>query len=416
MVTGPVRRISKLAEGVAIIGTVPSFLSGLYLGGLTVWARPKRPLVGDRSVRFAVVIPAHNEALGIAQTVSSVLALDYPDTHRKIIVVADNCDDTTAQVAKDAGAEVIERFDALRKSKGFALTDAFPEVLSDPWVDAIVVIDADTTVESNLLSCFAAHFAAGAQVAQANYAVANPKDGWRTELMDVAFTCFHDVRSLGREALHLSCGLRGNGMAFTRHALELVPHAVSSLVEDLEYGILLAKSGIRVTYAHDTRVWAEMPNNDEAAQSQRERWERGRKLVRREHGVALLKEALSYRDPVRADLAADVLLPPVTTVVRVAGLTLLGSIVQSGLRRRPSWSLLPSGIGALGLVFHVFTGWKRSRAGGSAIKSLPGYVRWKANLTSEGKDADTTWVRTKRNAEQTPTQTQERENVKWLQS
>jgi 1,2-diacylglycerol 3-beta-glucosyltransferase len=407
---GLVRTALRAGDLIAFGVGVPSALSGGYLGVLTALARPKRPLVGDRSVRFAVVIPAHNEALGISDTVASVLALDYPAANRKVIVIADNCDDNTAQVAKDAGAEVIERFDAMRKSKGFALTDFFPEVLRDSWVDAVVVVDADTVVQANLLTSFAAHFAAGAKVVQADYAVADPGQGWRTELLDVAFTCFHEVRSLGREALHVSSGLRGNGMGFTRAALERVPHAASSLVEDLEYGIALARAGIRVVYAHDTKVWAEMPNDDAAAESQRRRWEHGRELMRREHGWSLARSAIRSRDRVQADLAADVLLPPLTTVVKRAALSsaLAGAVTVA--KRRPAWALIPAVLGVGGIAFHIVTGWKRSSAGRNVAKRLPGYVKWKAGLTSPPPVADNAWVRTKRNAEIALAETQNRES------
>jgi 1,2-diacylglycerol 3-beta-glucosyltransferase len=405
-VKGFFRSLVLAGEAAAVVASLPSMASGSYLGALTAMARPRRPLVGDRSVRFAVVIPAHNEALSITDTVASVLALDYPAGLRKVVVIADNCTDHTAQVAKDAGADVIERFDDQRRSKGYALTDVLPEVLRDPWVDAVVVVDADTIVQDNLLSCFAAHFAAGAQVVQADYAVANPDHGWRTELLDVAFTCFHEVRSLGREHLRLSSGLRGNGMGFTRRALELVPHHAASLVEDLEHGIALAEAGIRVVYAHDTRVWAEMPNNDEAAESQRRRWERGRELMRKQHGWSLLRSALERRDRVRGDLAVDVMLPPLTTVARNAVAAFGGAVVISLVKRRPSWALIPSALGVFGLTFHVATGWKRSSAGRRVLANVPQYLRWKAGLTSRPEHADNAWVRTKRNAEIAMTKSQ----------
>ena len=393
------RSFVLVSETIAVIAALPSMASGSYLGLLTAMARPRRALVGDRSVRFVVVIPAHNEALGIAETVGSVLALDYPAAQRKVVVIADNCVDNTGQVAKDAGAEVVERFDDRRRSKGFALTDVLPGVLRDSWVDAIVIVDADTVVQANLLSCFAAHFADGALVVQADYAVANPAQGWRTALLDVAFTCFHEVRSLGRERLLLSSGLRGNGMGFTRQALERVPHAASSLVEDLEHGIALGNAVIRVVYAHDTKVWAEMPTDDDAAESQRRRWEHGRELMRKQHGWSLLNSALRNRDRVRGDLAADVLLPPLSTVARNSAVVAGAAIAVSLVKRRASWALIPSAVGLTGLFFHVGTGWKRSSGGRRVLSNVPHYLRWKAGLTSRPEHADNAWVRTKRNAE-----------------
>ena len=98
-------------------------------------------------------------------------------------------------------------------------------------------MDADTLVSPNLLRAFAARLDAGAAAVQARYGVRNPDASWRTRLMAIAFALFHDLRSLGRERLGLSAGLRGNGMCFSTRLLREVPHQAFSVVEDLEYGL-----------------------------------------------------------------------------------------------------------------------------------------------------------------------------------
>jgi 1,2-diacylglycerol 3-beta-glucosyltransferase len=401
MASNTLHRVFNLSDGVVGVAAVPTMLAGGYLGALTILSRAGRTPIGDRSVRFCVVIPAHNEETGIALTVANVRALDYPADRFEILVIADNCTDRTAERARGAGAKVHERFDTKRKSKGYALTDVFPIVLEDKSIDVIVVVDADTQVSPNLLTAIAARFAGGAQAVQVDYRVANANDGWRTKLMHVAFTCFHDVRSLGRERLQVSAGLRGNGMAFGRQALEKVPHQAASLVEDLEHGIALAKAGIRVHYVHEAFVQAEMPHDDESAASQRERWERGRAQMRKEHGGALLRSAIRERDLVQADLAADVLLPPITQVVKRAALPTVGAIGVSILKRRMAVATIPVGVGLMGLAFHLFTGWKRSGGDLSVLKAAPGYIRWKSGLTLGPGAADNPWVRTRRIAEDT---------------
>lgn len=369
---------------------------GAYLGVLTVFSRGLKTPTPDHRRVFAIVVPAHNEATGIVATITSLRSLQYPSDRFSIVVIADNCTDNTAELARAAGVTVIERFDDARRSKGFALTDVLPRVLQNPSVDAVVIIDADTQVDRNLLSAVSARFAAGAHAAQADYQVANPEGGWRTELMSVAFTCFHEVRSMGRERLGLSTGLRGNGMAFTRFALETVPHQASSLVEDLEHGIALAKAGIRVVYIHEAHVRAEMPVDDDAAASQRKRWERGRDLMRAEHGWPLLKLAAQNRSKVQADLAADVMIPPLTQVVK-ANMVLSGAafVVAVG-RRRFGLSAVVASVALGGLVAHVLSGWRRSGIGVSVLAKLPGYLRWKSGLTFGSTGADNAWVRTRR--------------------
>jgi 1,2-diacylglycerol 3-beta-glucosyltransferase len=416
-------RLWHTANGVTAVAALPTALAGGYLGALTMFSKASSTPLGDRSVRFCIVVPAHNEEVGIAATVKSLRELDYPSDHFEILVIADNCSDLTAARAREAGAQALptgspsasssasaastasatvkvhERFDDNRKSKGFALSDVFPLVLADSAIDAVVVIDADTEVTPNLLTAIGARYASGAKAVQVDYRVANANDGWRTQLMTVAFTCFHDVRSLGREHFKLSAGLRGNGMSFSREALEKVPHTAASLVEDLEYGIALAKHGIRVHYVHEAFVKAEMPIDDAAAASQRERWERGRAQMRKEHGWSLLRSAVRERNAVKADLAADVLLPPVTSVIRSAAFPVAASVGLSILRRRLAWSLLPAGMGLSGLLIHVFTGWRRSGGDLSTLRAIPGYMRWKSGLTLQAGAADNAWVRTRRIAE-----------------
>jgi 1,2-diacylglycerol 3-beta-glucosyltransferase len=391
----PLRGLDLFVAGAG----VPVAGIGAYLGVLTIFSRVLPAPAPDYSRYFAIVIPAHNEATGIVATISSLLLLDYPGDRFAIVVIADNCTDATAELARATGVTVIERFDDARRSKGFALADVFPKVLEDSRVDAIVVIDADTQVDANLLSALGARFAQGAHAAQADYQVANTDGGWRTELMSVAFTCFHEVRSMGRERLGLSTGLRGNGMAFTRFALETVPQKAASLVEDLEHGIALAKAGIRVAYVHEAHVRAEMPVDDDAAASQRKRWEHGRDLMRAEHGSSLLKLALKNRSKVQADLAADVLIPPLTQVVKANLLLSAGAFVVTLARRRFGFSSAVAAVALGGLGVHVGSGWKRSGIGVSLLAKLPGYLRWKSGLTFGSSGADNAWVRTRRIAE-----------------
>ncbi len=176
-----------------------------YLGVLTVLSLANRPSPrsGSAPYRFAVVVPAHDEARGIAATVASLLELDYPRALFRVIVVADNCTDATAERSLLAGAEVLEREDAERRGKGHALAFAFDRLARERWADAVVVVDADTIASRNLLTAFAARLAEGDSAIQARYGVRNPDASWRTRLMTIAFAMFHELRSRARAARRL---------------------------------------------------------------------------------------------------------------------------------------------------------------------------------------------------------------------
>ena len=295
--------------------------------------RRESPPYAAPKTRFDVVIPAHDEEEGIAATVKSLLGADYPEAMRRVIVVADNCSDATAARAEAAGARVLVRTSAELRGKGYALAHAFERSLADGFADAVVVVDADTTVSPNLLRAFDARFAFGADAVQAEYGVRNPLASWRTRLMVIALALFHVLRSLGRERLGVSAGLRGNGMGFDVALLREVPHDAFSVVEDLEYGIRLGLAGHRVHYVQEARVLGEMVSSESASRSQRTRWEAGRFAIARTHAPRLVGQALRRRDPVLADLAMDVLVPPLTWLV----LSILLGCVLSGAWAAWTW-------------------------------------------------------------------------------
>jgi 1,2-diacylglycerol 3-beta-glucosyltransferase len=230
---------SVVANPLLLIAGVPIAASTGYLAFLSLLSRRIAVPKGDTSTSFDVIVPAHNESVGIVATVASLRAMQYPASQFRILVVADNCTDDTAERASAAGATVLVRQHATEKGKGYALAHAYAASLADGFASAVVVVDADTSVTPNLLTAFSARFAAGASAVQAEYGVRNAQASWRTRLMVIALTLFHGVRSLGRERLRVSCGLRGNGMGFSVATIRRVPPRAFSIVEDVEYGVAL---------------------------------------------------------------------------------------------------------------------------------------------------------------------------------
>ncbi len=378
-----------------------------YLGLLTALsARMKAPAYGPPRLRFDFVVPSHNEELGIARTVTNLLAIDWPKDKFRVLVVADNCKDATAQKARDAGATVLERTDTEKRGKGYALHHAFSRSLEDKQADAVVVVDADTLVSKNLLHAFAARLEAGAFAAQAHYGVLEEKSSWRTRLMRIAFAVFHGVRSLARERLGVSCGLRGNGMCFSHQLIREVPHDAFSVVEDVEYGIRIARHGHRVWYAHEAQVLGEMVASEKASRSQRRRWEGGRVQLMKQYGLPLLRDGVKQRSLLLTDMAADVLVPPLTWLVAPAFLGLGLALVGSLLFEYPWASIYPFAFACCVLGSYVLRGWMLSEVGARGLLDLayaPIYVLWKIRLMfSRPEEKKGEWVRTTREGESNP--------------
>ncbi|KFA91815.1 exopolysaccharide biosynthesis GT2 family glycosyltransferase EpsU [Archangium violaceum] len=386
-----------------VLLALPVFAAAGYLLLLTLLSGEKEapPQVAPR-LKFDIIIPAHNEEAGIARTVSNLSRVDWPVELRRILVVADNCSDATADRAREAGATVLVRHNQELRGKGYALQHAFERSLAEGFADAVVVVDADTEVTSNLLHAFALRLEAGAHAVQAHYGVLNPHASWRTRLMAVAMALFHKVRSLGRERLGVSCGLRGNGMCFTHAIIRQVPHEAFSIVEDLEYGIRLGKAGQRVHYAWEAEALGEMVTSEKAARSQRRRWDGGRMAMTRKFGLPLLAEGLRKGDKVLVDLAVDLLVPPLSWVVLGAGAVTVASGALSLWLGHPALSSYLSAASVLSLVLYVMRGWWVSGmglAGLSALAWAPFYVAWKVWLMlSRPEEKKGEWVRTTREA------------------
>jgi 1,2-diacylglycerol 3-beta-glucosyltransferase len=389
----------KLLDVVLVVASLPVLLASGYLFALAVVARRQRPLAfGAPRLRFDIVVPAHNEEAEIAHTVASLRAVEYPPQLFRVNVVADNCTDGTAARAEAAGARVLVRKDPEHRGKGYALAHAFARCLDEGFADVVVVVDADTFVSANLLSAFAVRFERGAAVVQADYGVRNPTSSWRTRVMTIALAAFHGVRSVARERLRVSCGLRGNGMGFTRAVLEAYPPKAFSIVEDLEYGIHLGAAGIRVEYVHEATVRGHMAVSEGASRSQRRRWERGRKALVRAHVPTLLKEAVRRRDLTQLDLALDLLVPPIGQLVVFATAGLAVSLAATWFHAMLAPWFWAAAL--LGIVLHVLQGWRFSGVGIAGLFDLlwaPVYVVWKLSLRFKDRgETPQEWVRTSR--------------------
>jgi cellulose synthase/poly-beta-1,6-N-acetylglucosamine synthase-like glycosyltransferase len=389
--------------GLAALAMLPTG----YLGFLALLAGSHRPRAPkERTLRFRFLVPAHNEAAGIAATVESLFAVDWPRDRFDVVVVADNCSDDTAAVARAAGATVLERQNLEKRGKGYALELGFDTILKTTDADAVVVVDADTVVSTNLLSAFAARIEDGALAMQAEYGVRNVHASWRTELMALALGMFHALRNNARERLELSAGLRGNGMCFTRGCLERFPPRAYGLVEDVEHGLALGRGGVRVVAAVDAHVLGEMVSGAKASESQRRRWEEGRQQLKREVLPGLIKDAVRTRSALLIDLALDLLVPPLSTVglltVTVLVLGAVRAVLCSQLGLAVDGVSIAAVLPTLLLALYVVRGMQLSGLGWGSVVVLakaPAYVVWKLALKLRGKNTGGAWVRTARESE-----------------
>lgn len=377
-----------------------------YLLTLTVAAfRAPRSTLQSRkpATRFAILIPAHNEALLLPDLLASIQAQRYPASLFDMHVVADNCSDATARIARDCGAIAHERSDEQRRGKGYALQWLLERVEAYGAYDAYVILDADSIITPAFLAVMDARLTRGERAIQAYYAVRHPDRSWSVSLRYVALAALHYLRPLGRVALGGTAGLKGNGMAFAADLLRRRAWS-SALTEDIEFHMGLILDGERVTFAPDAVVEAEMPETLAAAHSQNIRWERGRLQMARQYVPALLRAAVTQRRFAPLDAAAEHVIPPFSILSGIS-LALLGVAAlspQPGKKAR-----IAAGLGLLaGQAVYVLSSLKLAGAPRRVYAALlyaPLFVLWKLRLYARvllGRDREG-WTRTQRNREQT---------------
>ncbi len=385
---------------VALVGLIASgsvaFLLFL-LAAAALAARRTVPLPGPgRPLGLAVIVPAHDEELVLAGTLDSLGKQDYPAECFEVVVVADNCLDTTAALASLHGVTVLVRTHAHERGKGYALNHAVAHLLSrSSPPEGFVIVDADTWVAPDFLTRISARLQSGGGVDactawQGRYGLLNFGESWRAGLMAAAFDLVNHVKPLGREALKLSVGLKGNGMAFTRAVAAAQPWSGGSLTEDLDYGLELARRlGVRVGYAHEARVLAQMPTEAAQAGSQRSRWERGRLKMVRERALPLLWEGLRDKNRLLVDMGFDLMVPPLAELSALTlawfGLVLLGTAAH--LLPHPALWLAGTSLTVLGQAVYILGGLRVAGAPPEAFAALlraPFYVVWKFALALSG--------------------------------
>lgn len=355
-----------------------------------------RRLPGD-PLKMVVLVPAHDEELTIESSVSSLVRQDYPAGSRRVVVIADNCTDRTAELAERAGADVWVRVDPDNRGKGQALAWALEQLWrTSTDADAVLMVDADCSSTPNLLAAVDARMRRGASVVQVDDRVARPGESQAAARRWAGFALRHAVRANGKSKVGLSSGLFGTGMAFRTEVLRSRPWESFSITEDAEFHIQLIEAGHHVVFAAEAAVESAMPSSEAAAQQQQLRWEAGNVALLKRTLPRLVVTGIRRRDAQRMNAAFEQLVPPQSMLVVLSLLT--GALGALGRDRRLVKGSLAS-IGAQGVF--VVSGLAVARAPRAvwlALVTAPLLIPLKVQqlariLTGRGP---TQWVRTAR--------------------
>jgi GT2 family glycosyltransferase len=391
----------------AVTGCVVALLAlyQLALAGAAFFYRPPRGDGAGRPVgRVAIVVPAHDEATVITRCVRSLLEQEDAPERYDVVVVADNCTDDTAGVARAAGADVLVRDDPSARGKGHALRWAFERLMAGPQPpDAVAVVDADSNADPRFLASLLAPFERGADAAQGESLLEGEASAGAA-FRAAAFLLVNRVRPAGRAVLGLPCHLAGNGMLFSREALAGTPWGAFTSAEDAEYAIQLRLNGVAPVFAGGAILWSPAAPSAAAAKEQQLRWEGGKIHLARTRIPELLGTAVRKRRLDLVDAALELAMPPLglLAAAAMAGAVLAIPLAATGV---VGWAAaVPWIVALLAVPLYVLVGLRAARAPGWAYRALlrtPVFLVTKAfALGRTFRFRGDTWVRTVRAEEE----------------
>lgn len=361
---------------------------------------PSLPAVMGKRPRIAVLIPARDEALLISGTLARIAPQLLPGD--RLLVVADNCRDDTAALARTAGAEVLQRSDMDRRGKGHAL-DFGVRHLSGDAPAIVVIVDADCDVAPGALDTVTRCCADTGRPAQALYLMEREAGNAAVSPVAVfAWRVRNLVRPLGMHHLGLPCHLMGSGMAIPWLLLQRLPLASGHLAEDMQMGIDLARLGAPPVFCPQALVTSRFAVGRAGADSQRKRWEHGHIGVIVGELPKMLLESARGLGVGLAPMALDTCVPPLALLL----LLLLAAALFTTLAvmlGASAWLAVLAWMLVCLFVAGVLVAWARFARDVLPLSALPGsmsyalakvplYLRFLVRRQVE-------WVRSRRDAD-----------------
>ncbi len=286
----------------------------------------------DPKNKFALIIAAHNEEVVIGNLIESMLKLDYPKEMYDIFVIADNCTDNTAKIARGYNVNVCERNVSDKRGKGYALEWMFDKLFKmEEQYDAIAIFDADNLVHKNFLKEINSKMLQGYKVVQGYIDSKNPNDSWIAAAYSIAFWTQNRMFQLARANVGFSNQIGGTGFAIETDTLRELGWGATCLTEDLEFTCKLVLNGEKVGWAHDAIIYDEKPLKLAQSWSQRKRWMQGFTDVASRYFFKLLKKSIVERKFYMFDCALYVLQPFITLLLGVSALLTILQANTKGL-------------------------------------------------------------------------------------
>lgn len=257
---------------------------------------------------FVILMPAHNESIVIDKTIESIMP--HLSFKEQLLVIADNCDDNTSKIARDLGANVIERTDRINRGKGYAL-DFGLQFLKDNPPAVVLIVDADCILSSGTIEKLVKACIFHERPVQALYLMeTQPNPSLKARVASFAWLVKNKVRPLGSNAINMPCQLMGTGMAFLWNDILKSNLASGHIVEDMKLGVDLTRLNKPPLFLEDAVVTSVFPPSQEATNTQRARWEHGHLSMILAESPSLLIEAIKTKNIQMLGMTLDLIVPP----------------------------------------------------------------------------------------------------------
>lgn len=377
------------------ISDLVSLVSAVVRGGRRVDRESER----TEWPRLLFLVPAHDEEAIIGACVRSLLNVDYPEDHRQVVVLADNCSDGTADVAEECGAQALRRADPSLPGKPRAIEWALGRLELDAF-DAVAVIDADSIADPGLARELARTTTWKGVAAQIYCGVENPEASALTRMSNVLANARYLFLYPLKERAGVNVPLMGNGMVFSSDILIERGWDAFSICEDWEMYAILTREGYPIVGNPKARIYAQEANSLRQSGSQRQRWAAGKiTVLRREMPSILGSPRIGWRQ--KLDALAE--LTHVGPAVHL-GVVVLGSaaVLALSIPYASTLALLlvigllrTVAVSALALPFE-----RKPLATLGSFMFLPVYTVWRlaVQVVSLRMLGDKPWVKTERNA------------------
>ena len=261
--------------------------------------------------KIAILIAARNEEAVIGNLLNSINNQDYDANYIEVVVIADNCTDNTAKIAKSLGATVFERFNKKQIGKGYALDYAISNLRKDGFwqeIDGIIVLDADNVLTPNYITEMNKTRSDGYEAFTSYRNSKNYGDNWISAGYGLWYIRESKFLHYARMLLHSSCAISGTGFFVSRTLLDKFNGwKFYLLTEDIEFSIFAIINGVKIGCCINAELFDEQPITFKQSYKQRLRWSKGFFQVWKKHGKALVKGIFKHRKFAFFDMTMNIM-------------------------------------------------------------------------------------------------------------